>query len=111
LRDEHWHIVKQLVCNHGALECLLSNQGCEFLNEVLISVNTDLCVHCLKMLAYHLQMDSLTERFNSMLQNMLSMYVTEHQCNWDTYIPYVLVVYWCLVNEVTLETPFYLMYG
>jgi hypothetical protein len=103
--------VEQLVCNHGALECLLSDQGCEFLNEVLISVNADLCVHCLKMLVYHLQTDGLTECFNSTLQNMLSMYVTEHQRDWDTYIPYVLVVYWCSVNKATLEMPFYLMYG
>jgi hypothetical protein len=103
--------IKQLVCNHRAPECLLSNQGREFLNEVLISVNADLCVHCLKMLVYHLQTDGLTECFNSTLQNMLSMYVTEHQRDWDTYIPYVLVVYWCSVNKATLEMPFYLMYG
>ncbi|ELR23829.1 integrase core domain containing protein [Acanthamoeba castellanii str. Neff] len=91
--------VEQLVCNHGAPECLLSDQGHKFLNKVLASVNANL------------HTDGLTKQFNSTLQNMLSMYVTEHQCDWDTYIPYVLAAYWCSVNKATLKTPFYLMYG
>ncbi len=106
-----WVFVEQLVCIHGAPECLLSDQGKEFLNEVLLSVNNELWVHCLKTTAYHPQTDGLTERFNLMLQNMLSMYVADHQCDWDTYIPYVLAAYCCLVNEAMLETPFYLVFG
>jgi hypothetical protein len=39
------------------------------------------------------------------------MYMMEHQHNWDTYIPYVLAAYQCLVNEATLKTPFDLTYG
>jgi hypothetical protein len=103
--------VEELICVHGAPESILSDQGREFLNEVLTSINSDLHVHRLKTSAYHPQTDGLTERFNSTLQNMLSMYVADHQRDWDIYIPYVLAAYRCSVNEATLETPFYLMYG
>lgn len=106
-----WVFVEQLVCVHSAPECLLSDQGKEFLNEVLSSMNNDLWVHHIKTTMYHPQTNSLTERFNSTLQNMLSMYIAEHQHNWDTYIPYMLVAYHCSVNKATMETPFYLVFG
>jgi hypothetical protein len=103
--------VEHLVCVHGAPECLILDQGKEFLNEVLVNINNDLWVHHLKTTAYHPQTDGLMERFNLTLQNMLSMYVAEHQCDWDTYIPYVLAAYHCSVNEATRETPFYLVFS
>ncbi len=106
-----WAFVEQLVCVHGAPESLLLDKGCEFLNEVLASMNLDLHVHCLKTLAYHPQTDGLMEHFNSMLQNMLSMYVSDHQCNWDTYIPYVLAAYCCSVNKAMMEMLFFLTFG
>jgi hypothetical protein len=106
-----WAFVEDLICVHGAPESLLSNQGHKFLNEVLAGINNDLQVHQLKTSVYHPQTNGLTEQFNSTLQNMLSMYIADHQRDWDIYIPYVLVAYQCSVNEATLETPFYLMFG
>src|SRR3989344_396490 len=103
--------VEQLVCVHGAPESLLSDQGPEFLNEVLTSMNSDLHIHRLKTSAYHPQMDGLTEHFNSTLQNMLSMYMSDHQRDWDTYIPCVLATYHCSVNEAMMETLFFLTFG
>ncbi len=103
--------VEHLVCVHGAPECLLSDQGKEFLNDVLQRVNEDLAIHKLKTSAYHPQTDGLVERFNSTLQNMLSMYVADNQRDWDAYLPYVLSAYRSTVHEATKETPFFLVYG
>ena len=38
------------------------------------------------MTAYHPETDGLVERFNGTLTTMLSMYVSGHQRDWDTYI-------------------------
>jgi hypothetical protein len=103
--------VEHLVCVHGAPESVLSDQGREFLNEVMQSVNADLRIHKLKTSAYHPQTDGLVERFNSTLQTMISMYVADHQRDWDAYMPYVLSAYRCSVHEATQETPFFLVYG
>jgi hypothetical protein len=102
--------VEQLVCVHGAPECLLSDQGKEFLNDVLWCMNDDLAIHKLNMLTYHPQMDRLVEQFNATLQGMLSMYIADNQCNWDTYLPYVLVAYQLTMHNATWETPFFLVY-
>lgn len=85
--------VKQLMCTHGAPECLLSDQGCEFLNNVLQRVNNNLHIHKLQTSVYHPQTDGLIKQFNSTLQHMLSMYITEHQHDWDVYLPYMLSAY------------------
>jgi transposase-like protein len=37
--------IEQLVCMHGAPKCLLSDQGKEFLNDMLQHVNNDLAIH------------------------------------------------------------------
>ena len=39
------------------------------------------------------------------------MYVSEHQKDWDLFIPYALFTYRTAVQSSTNETPFYLMYG
>lgn len=103
--------VEHVVCVHGAPESVLSDQGWEFLNDVLKRVNNDLHIHKLTTSAYHPQTDGLAEWFNGTLQNMLSMYVVDDQKDWDLYLPYVLAVYRAMVHESTKETPFYLVYG
>ena len=39
------------------------------------------------------------------------MYVSEHQGDWDLFIPYALFAYRTFVQSSTNETPFYLMHG
>jgi hypothetical protein len=55
-------------------------------------------------------MDRLVEQFNATLQSMLRMYIADNQCNWDTYLPYVLAAYWSTMHDVTQDTPFFLVY-
>jgi len=103
--------VEHMVCVHGAPESVLSDQGWEFLNNVLKRVNDDLHVHKLTTSAYHPQTDRLAKWFNGTLQNMLSMYMADNQKDWDSYLPYVLAVYRAAVHELTKETLFFLVYG
>ena len=50
------------------------------------------------------------ERFDHTLTIVLSMYVSEHQKDWDHFIPYALFAYRTFQSS-TRETPCYLMYG
>jgi len=106
-----WAFVEELMCMHGAPESVLSDQGRKFLNEVLQWVNTNLQIHKLKTMAYHPQTNSLVERFNSMLQTMISMYMASHQQDCDAYLPYVLLAYHCSMHNSMQESPFFLVYG
>ena len=61
--------------------------------------------------AYHPQTDGLTERFNKTLAEMISMYVSSDNKDWDQILPYVLFAYRTSVHQSTLEKPFYLQFG
>ena len=53
----------------------------------------------------------MVERFNSTLLASLTTKVSEHQKDWDTYIPYVLFSYRASIHASTGESPFMLTYG
>ena len=61
--------------------------------------------------AYHPQCDGLVERFNRSLIDMLSKTVQAHGQDWDEKLPFVLFAYRASIQQSTLESPFYLMYG
>ena len=45
------------------------------------------------------------------MMEMLSMFVTGHQKDWDEYLPYIVHVYRTSIHASTNETPFYLNHG
>ena len=57
--------------------------------------------------AYHPETDGLVERFNGMLTSMLSMYVSGHRRDWDTFLPFVMFAYRKSIHESTQVTPFF----
>ncbi len=103
--------VEHIVCQHGALESLLSDQGKEFMNRVLKEVNMLLKISKLNTMPYHPQTDGMVERFNSTIENMLSKFVSDDQKDWDILVPYVLFAYRSTTHEITGESPFFLIYG
>ena len=65
----------------------------------------------LRTSGFHPQTNGITERFNKTLMEMLSMFVSSHQKDWDEYLPYVVHAYRTSVHDSTRESPFYLMHG
>ena len=61
--------------------------------------------------AYHPQTDSLVERFNCTLINMLAKRVEHHEQDWDHHLPFTLFAYRASLQESTQESPFLLIYG
>ena len=103
--------VEELVSRHGAPRTLLSDRGKNFLSKLVQEICDLFAVKKVNTTAYHPQTDGLTERFNHTLCNMLSMYVSKHQRDWDRFIPFALFAYRTATQESTKETPFYLIYG
>ena len=59
----------------------------------------------------HLQSDGMVERFNRMLESQLSKFVEDHQRDWDSHLPLLLMAYRIAVHESTGYTPASLMLG
>lgn len=53
----------------------------------------------------------MTERFNRTLGDMLAMYVTSDQSNWDQVLPFLTYAYNTATQTTTRFSPFFLLYG
>ena len=104
-------LLTQIVCRHGAPKVLLSDQGTNFMSEIIEEVCKLLDTKKVKTSPYHPATDGLVEKFNNTLATMLSMYVNSKQSDWDIYLPYCIFAYNTSVQSSTSESPFYLLYG
>ncbi|UYV74161.1 K02A2.6-like [Cordylochernes scorpioides] len=104
-------IIENISLKHGAPRELISDRGRTFISRTLKEIN-DLCgtLHRFTS-AYHPQTKGLTERLNTTLADMLSMYVNVEQRNWNAALPYVTFAYNTSQQENTGFSPFYLIYG
>ncbi len=103
--------VEEIICRHSAPRKLLSDRGKNFLSKVVKGVCQMVNTAKVNTTSYHPECDGLVERFNHTLTTIISMYVSEHQKDWDMFIPYALFAFRTAVQSSTNETPFYLMYG
>ena len=60
---------------------------------------------------YHPQTDGLVERFNSTIQGMIAKSTDPNGMEWDRKLPLLLFAYRSVVQESTMESPFFLLYG
>ena len=91
-------------------EVLISDQRCEFVNEVQEELfrltGTEHCVTS----AYHPQSNGLTECFNQTLQTALIKLVNESQNDSDDHLSGVLFGYSTAIQKATKMTPFEVIY-
>ena len=104
-------LVNEIICRHGAPRELLSDQGKEFLSNVMKEVCEYFVTKKINTTSYHPQTNGLTERFNGSLCQILSAYCNTNQTNWDVYLPIALFAYRTSVQKTVNESPFRLLYG
>lgn len=68
-------------------------------------------MHKARTTVLHPQSDGLVERFNRTLAKQLAILTAEHQRDWDTHLPLVLMAYRSAVQESTSCMPALLMLG
>ena len=95
----------------GPPQEMLSDQGTEFLNEVVESLCRGFGVERRVTSAYNPRTNGLTERFNATLVNCLRKQAEEEPVKWDKWLPLVLLAYRSRVHSGTGFTPFEMMFG
>jgi hypothetical protein len=104
-------LVDEIISRHSAPKKLLSDQGRDFLANIVKELCNYFKTKKIQTTPYHPQTNGLTERFNGTLCKMLATYTNNNQTNWDLFLPIVLFAYRTSVQTTTGESPFRLLYG
>jgi hypothetical protein len=104
-------LLTEIIPRHGAPKVLLSDQGTNFMSDLIKEVARQFRVKKINTSPYHPQTNGLTERFNKTLCQMLSFFVNDTQTDWDEHLSVVLYAYRTSVNESIKQTPFKTLYG
>ena len=104
-------LVDELFCRFSPPEQLHSDQGCQFESTLMKEICKFLHINKTHTTPYHPQGDSLVERFNRTLLDMLATTCKDNPFNWDKHIRKVCMAYNSSVHSSTGYTPFFLMFG
>ena len=102
---EHW--ISRFGCPHS----IHSDQGRNFESRIFKELLRLLEIDKTRTTAFHPQSNSVIERMNRTLQNMLAKCVNEEQENWATQLPYVMMAYRSSIHESTGYSPQFLVQG
>ena len=105
------HLVNEILTKYGAPEQILTDQGTNFLSELVTQICKLFKIKQLKTTSYHPQTDGLVERFNRTLCDMLACYVNEDPEAWDVFLPFVTFAFNTAEQATIKNNPFYLFYG
>lgn len=99
------------VATFGPPEELLSDQGKEFLNEVVDAFTKQVGIQRRITSAYHPRTNGQVERLNQTIVDMLRKLGESDRHNWHKWLPFALLSYRSKVHTCTKFTPFELMFG
>ena len=100
-----------LFSRHGVPREILTNQGTNFMSELLQELHKLLRIKSIRTSPYHPQTDGLVERFNQTLKQMLKKVLMTDRRSWDKLLPLVLFAYHEVPQEATGFSPFELIYS
>ena len=95
----------------GIPKVILSDQGTNFLSQLMTVLYKRLGVHKVRTSPYHPMANGLVERWNGTLKSMLKRVVQDEPKDWDLYLPYLLFAYREVPEASTGFSPFELLYG
>ena len=107
-------IAKELVsvfAKVGIPDEILTDQGSNFMLNLLQEIYLMLNISHLRTSPYHPQTDGQTERFNGTLKSMIRKFTASNQKDWDEHLPYLLFAFREVPQESTEFSPFELLYG
>ena len=108
------HIAEELVkifSRVGIPQEILTDQGTNFMSQLLKEVYRLLRIDGVRTSPYHPQTDGLVERFNQTLKNMLRRTALHEGKDWDKLLPYLLFAYREVPQTSTGFSPFELLFG
>ena len=108
------HVAEALVnlfARVGVPQEILTDQGTNFMSQLMMEIYNLLHIKSIRTTAYHPQTDGLVEQFNKTLKSMLRKYATESGKEWDKLLPYLLFAYREIAQSSTGFSPFELLCG
>ena len=97
-------------CRLGFPEEILTDQGSNFMSEIMRRVTDLLGVKQLKTSPYHPECDGMLERFHATLKLMMRKTCKDRD-RWDDYLPYACFAFRDAVHSATQFSPFQLLLG
>lgn len=104
-------LTDNIVCRFGVPETIHSDQGSNFVSNVIQALCDQLGINRTQTTAYHPQGNGQVERFNRTLEGMLSKVISDHQRDWDDHLQKALFAYRTAIHESTGFTPFMVTFG
>ena len=102
---------EDFLSRHGTPKSLLTDQGRNFESQLMHEVCRRYGIEKKATSPYHPQCNGQTERFNRTLNDMLSLYVSQNEKDWDSWVPSVLFASRSAVHASTGKSPFEMLYG
>lgn len=103
--------IENFVTIFGVPMQLHTDQGANFEARVFQELCKVLDIDKTRTTVMRPQSDGMAERYMRTVVNMLASFVSEHQRDWDQYIPLVMMAYRSSEHETTGVTPCQMMFG
>jgi hypothetical protein len=82
-----------------------SDQGRQYESMLFGEVCNLLGIYKTRTTPFHRKSDGIVEQFTQLLATMLTAYVSEHQNDCDSHLPYIMMAYGSAEHESTWYTP------
>ncbi len=105
--DALWRFV---FSQFGGPKCIISDQGANFVSQLVFELCTLASTTKLKTTIYHPQCNGAAERFNRTLLKLLGTLPENQKADWKNYITSMVHAHNSLHCTVTSSSPFYLMF-
>ena len=102
--------IDTILIPHGAPEKILTDRGAPFMAALNKSLYKQCNIRELHTSPMHPQTNSLMERFNRTLCNILASYVNDRHSDWPEYLQAATAAYNHAVQASTRETPYFLFH-
>ena len=111
LQDESTNSIIEALIDHyiytfGAPKTILSDQGSNFLSELMTQFENALNIRHIQTTAFHPKSNGNIERMHSTLVNLIKTSIAENNKQWDENLKYINFVISTTTNQTTGHSPF-----
>ena len=103
--------IDNIMLNYGAPEIIHTDNGGEYINSIIASINNLLRIRHMFTVPYNPQANGSAEKRNATLTDMLTNFTNSYHNDWDIYLPVVCWAYNTTINSATGYSPFRAMFG
>ena len=104
-------LLERWICRFGCPYSIHNDRGTNFESQHFANLLKKLEIDKTRTTAFHPQSNSVIERMNRTLLNMLAICIDEAQTSWSVKLPNVLMAFRSSVHESNGFTPHYLVFG